>query len=295
MTLLEHIQRAAHAEAASPALSVFLYGRDKAAVAARRVSGATKALVASLDLGGDDFAPLEPGQHQGVYANRDTVFKVALSSTSFIDDGRSIPLNEIPKGLASKIIAHGMHHGIAYLVGERIAVKRHVPLEDILAYLFKARDAGIVYWDPRPSNFGYDKAGDPLPLDHEHFQRNNEPRGNFEWALQRAVVDHRVYYNTAYPLAVSDKTHTYIVLGGNNDIDADFSERHRRAMDILAALGLQHDVEHYPEAHIIRIPRTQVTYGTPPHSEPLAEYIQHGLNAKAVETSREAPLTARGI
>ena len=187
----------------------FLYGSPPSPVlqAAKEVCTETNIFLRIQGLVGRHYEPLGVGIIGVVVGSQKVAFK--LTDDWLLQDENTLPLSQIPQGMAAEIFDHGKHNGVAYIVTERLNTSKKPELPEILDYLFSAHEKGVVYCDPRIENFGYNTAGKLLPLDHEHFQPIDALPHNFELSLKRAA---QFFKGLSLPYAGSFNESTYVIL-----------------------------------------------------------------------------------
>lgn len=266
--LHEIATKLAYGSDAQQTTSNFLYG--DAYPQPQAPNEAATQLLARLNLAGDDWEVIDRQSNTLVLANATHVFKLLLQ-------GASVDYEPVANDLAAKVYAKGRCNDTDYLVCDRLNTRQNVMIEDLIPFLFRARDAGFVYPDPGPRNFGYDEQGILKATDHKHFYRIADALESFEQTLLEALA-HKSFKDTKFPLVTFDDAHTYVVLDPKPQDIAVRDAQQRRLLAMLGMLGIDAgDIETINQPPVFRIPRTEVTVGTPPEPQALADVLEQGL------------------
>jgi len=249
-------------------------------------------LLSLPSLQGDDFEYIGQGGHGFVFGNDKIVIKFGENHESHDDHRieRTLQAKDIPEGLAAKVYEDGYCNGMPYSVGERLDTSKTPTLHEIVPYLFKCRDKGLVYWDPRLTNFGHDAEGNIKAIDMPHFKRADDK--SFACSLRDAIW---LSDSRKFPEVFSDDKYTYAVLAKKPE-SSEFAEVRKQLMASLNAVGIE-GAESIPETTLIRIPATTVKYGLPPQVHSLTEYLRLGFEAHAGRERAESGMSwpDRGI
>lgn len=253
----------------------FLFGSKDAAA---EISPQAQKSLKKLKLTGDNFELLGSGNNTLVVANDNIVFKLETGEYNFEKGNKEfVKAEDIPQGLSAKILAKGECNGIKFAVCERLNTNYRSILQEVIPFLFKARAAGVVYWDPKPDNFGYDNERNLKVLDHEHFVTLAGKPGKFENSLDTAISDSRA---KQFPVIAFDEANTYVVFGNSQSIIEANEKLLKRLIGSLKAVGIHDDdIEVINKPLVVRVAKTEVTYGTPPQTQELADYIDKSLKS----------------
>jgi len=230
-------------------------------------------------LPGNDWEHLDAGNHPLIFANDDVVLKL-----KYRDEKQNLPADVIPEGLAAKTIAKGTCNGVEYMICERLQQKEIVA-EDIIPFLFKAHELKLGYPDIRRLSFGYNSKGEIRAVDANRFILADSAGKSLKNALQKVVALANL---DDYPLYNRDDKSTYIVFDPHAD-DQQRKMMHTKLLDRLSIVGIGgEDVLTIPGTTVTRIMRTEVTYGTPPETEALEDYLTRSLavNNRSVTRGR---------
>ena len=305
MKLLNVIKCVANEDPAITVLKVSGYGTDHHVEAARKflfgekcddnnppVTAEAAALISKLGLTGSNFQFLSNGANGTVYCNKEIVFK--LSSMCDDDDDTHyapaaggpevktnyLPVEEIPDGLAAPLISTGTCNGINFLVAERLNTERAPTLQDIIPFVYKAKDMGVYYFDIKPKNMGFDKEGNVRVLDHEHFEAYLP--GQF---ADRVSTDVLVSYSGA-PVVITDENYTYAALSAKGN-DKECVQKSKKIVTSLKMLGVSDtEIDMDGAPHIIRIKRKEITYGTPEQTETMEKFLSRALQADVTQEEK---------
>lgn len=262
----------------------FIFGKSYS-LNAHRISASASEVIKKLNLGGEDFTFINNGANGTVYGNDAIVFKIGISKDGYTKTG-SLKTSEVPEDLGAKVIATGVCNGVKYDVCERLNTQKAPSLADIIPLLFKVRDKKMVYWDPDPSNFGYDKNGVLKVADLEHFKPLARAEKYFETSLKNAVnIQYLSVGAENFPMVIADTHNTYIIFDPTENGSRLHPAQEKRILAGLKSVGIESDnIESLIEARVMKINRTEATYGTPPESHPLADYLKENIQLSAPAT-----------
>lgn len=240
----------------------------------KKLHPAARALLAKMELKGDDWKPLDKGYHYQAYGNKDYVLKVKrrVGVESYTGAGL-----DAPEDVAAKVHDHGMCNGVHYVLLERLQQKEKPLPAEMVPLLFRARDQGFIYTDMKPENLGQDKSGKLKVLDHEHFLKVAElsPQAAKD-RFAEGVIMALEGQNKRFPLVTWDEKNTYVVVF--NVPSSAATVNIKRLQTTLAGVGLGGDtVEVVEMPPVVRVKQVKVEYGTPPASEKISVLLSKAL------------------
>jgi hypothetical protein len=263
---------------ASQTVRAFLYGGQEDA---SRLTAEARKVLKLEQLRGDNFAFLGEGDCNVALGNEKLVLKLEMPTYRFTP-----PLDKVPPELQAEIVATGVCNGIKYTIEEALDTKKPIILDDVLSFLFKAKEAGITYSDPNFANFGYDRQGNFKTLDIDHFCLYTPEifSESVQYALYCASCD-----KVRLPFIGLDETHTYLAFDRSAPKDL-LTAIDKKLRASLQAAGIGEEaIEAVPSLPVYRIAATEIRYGHPPQSQDLADYLEQALALDKLEKTKAKP------